>query len=74
MQIGMMPAKLTQILVNIAVGTWKNPPTLLEKEGEVSDAPETADVVHFQHDTSKLITIYDPFMGLGTTAMIANSM
>lgn len=48
MQIGMMPAKLTQILVNIAV--WK-----AQKE-------------------QKNITVYDPFMGLGTTYMVANSM
>jgi hypothetical protein len=34
MQIGMMPAKLTQILVNIAVGTWKTAPIILEKGEE----------------------------------------
>ncbi len=48
MQIGMMPSKLTQIMVNIWVG-------------------KTA-----QWDGTT--TIYDPFMGLGTTYMIANSM
>ncbi len=54
MQIGMMPAKLTQILVNIAVG--KTPKTSTEG------------------DARRDITIYDPFMGLGTTYMVANSM
>lgn len=53
MQIGMMPWKLTQIMVNIAVGKIKNSTTGASR----SD-----------------ITIYDPFMGLWTTAMIANSM
>lgn len=53
MQIGMMPAKLTQIMVNIATGKlqWRN------------DAM-----------TTWPLTIYDPFMGLGTTYMVANSM
>ena len=50
MQIGMMPAKLTQIMVNIWVGE------------------------HTQWWWKGTATIYDPFMGLGTTYMIANSM
>ena len=53
MQIGMMPGKLTQIMVNIAVGKIKTS----------TEGASRSD-----------ITIYDPFMGLGTTAMIANSM
>lgn len=58
MQIGMMPAKLTQILVNIATGKSGFP--LWKKQLEWTErAP---------------ITVYDPFMGLGTTYMIANSM
>jgi tRNA G10 N-methylase Trm11 len=50
MQIGMMPAKLTQIMVNIAVGKVAN------------------------SENNKKLTIYDPFMGLGTTYMVANSL
>lgn len=55
MQIGMMPAKLTQIMVNIATGKlthWTEGSTLQSKD----------------------ITVYDPFMWLGTTYMVANSM
>ncbi|MBP7848304.1 hypothetical protein KA013_03760 [Patescibacteria group bacterium] len=49
MQIGMMPAKLTQMLVNIGVAqTGKNP--------------------------GDEITVYDPFVGFGTTVWIANSL
>ena len=56
MQIGMMPAKLTQIMVNIATGK-------LLWEG-----------VWTEGSTPKGITVYDPFMWLGTTYMVANSM
>ncbi len=52
MQIGMMPAKLTQIMLNIAIG----------KLGE--------NALHKAND----LTVFDPFMGLGTTYMIANSL
>lgn len=49
MQVGMMPAKLTQMLINIGVAT----------------------VAHLDQDQ---ITIYDPFVGFGTTTWIANSL
>lgn len=55
MQIGMMPAKLTQIMVNIAHGEWL-------KRHNSTDASHSG------------FTIYDPFVGLGTTYMIANSL
>ncbi len=67
MQIGMMPGKLTQIMVNIGVWKWKS----LQKENEkTSDGNQDSTVSASRSD----ITVYDPFMGLGTTAMIANSM
>ena len=51
MQVGMMPAKLTQTM--IAIGLAELPEELLAS-GEV--------------------TIWDPFVGLGTTALLANAM
>lgn len=48
MQIGMMPAKLAQMMINIGLAQLK---------GEKSQT-----------------TIYDPFVGLGTTAFLANAM
>jgi hypothetical protein len=52
MQIGMMPAKLTQIMLNIAIGK-------LWTSSEIEWSPRT---------------IFDPFMWLGTTYMVANSL
>lgn len=56
MQIGMMPAKLTQIMVNIATG-------------KITRHPE-----HSEGSSKWPLTIYDPFMGLGTTYMVANAL
>lgn len=52
MQMGMMPAKLTHIMINI----W---------------------LIHFIHDSQldiEHLTIYDPFVGSGTTGMLANHL
>ncbi len=49
MQVGMMPAKLTQMLINIGVA-------------------------HSGKKAGDEVTIYDPFVGFGTTVWIANSL
>ena len=58
MEVGMMPAKLTQMLINIGVGQHAKHTSERTLEGK--------------HDTP--ITIYDPFCGFGTTCYIANSL
>ena len=79
MQIGMMPAKLTQIMVNIATGKlqWqKDFSTSLEMtNGKLQwQNDEMTKGVWTEGSTPKGITVYDPFMWLGTTYMVANSM
>lgn len=71
MQIGMMPGKLTQIMVNIGVGKWKQ----MKKESlSWEETWAWLQQVSTEGASRSDITVYDPFMGLGTTAMIANSM
>lgn len=54
MQVGMMPAKLTQMLVNIGVAQ------VIAQEASKKKPMD--------------ITVYDPFVGFGTTVYIANSL
>lgn len=69
MQIGMMPAKLTQIMVNIGIWkSWRG----VENSWEAVETPWKRIDRSWEHITQK--TVYDPFMWLGTTYMIANSM
>ena len=62
MQIGMMPAKLTQIMLNIWVAR--------AKKWKLSGADEKLT----DTTTDSSLTIYDPFAGFGTTGLVANSL
>ena len=66
MQIGMMPAKLAQMLVNIwvwLIGDYPHPNPLPKGEGErLGSGDEDS------------ITVWDPFCGFGTTLFVANSL
>lgn len=58
MNIGMMPGKLTQILVNMGVTCVPSPPASLPTTSLGEGG----------------ITVYDPFCGFGTTGFVANSL
>ncbi len=61
MEVGMMPSKLAQILVNIGVQT-------LESRFQTSDSK-----IKTQNSwVNEQKTIYDPFCGFGTTGFVAN--
>lgn len=62
MEVGMMPAKLAQMLVNIG-RVWITDRKLKEIEGSWKKSNETKEM---------LFTIYDPFCGFGTTGFVAN--
>lgn len=84
MEIGMMPGKLTQMLLNIWV--WAVIASKPEASEAISSyvADEIAASSPATHETprnddnspasSKDLTIYDPFCGFGTTLFVANSL
>lgn len=61
MEVGMMPSKLAQILVNIGINE-----VIGNKSKEIEGSWRKVDVTE--------LTIYDPFCGFGTTGFVANRL
>lgn len=72
MQVGMMPVKLNQMMINMAVGRvkseeWEEESTEENTIRHSEHSEESSEPTIQKHFTPSWLTIYDPFCGFGTT-------
>jgi hypothetical protein len=67
MEVGMMPAKLAQMLVNIGVVQK------IQKNQNIQNIQRSTLYDSGLSENSAWYTVYDPFCGFGTTGFVANS-
>jgi hypothetical protein len=69
MEIGMMPSKLAQMMVNIVIKEIGG------KRSEISQINENqVSPISDLKSPDSALTVYDPFCGFGTTGFVANRL